>query len=119
MPQIQRKKISIDATGKAPGRLATEIARLLMGKHKADFAKNVDAGDTIEVENAGAMVLTGKKMEQRVYYAHTGHPRGLSATTIKSVWAKDAADVLRRAVSRMLPKNSHRDSRMKRLTFKK
>ncbi len=119
MAQIQRQKISIDATGKAPGRLATEIARLLIGKHKASFAPNVDAGDTVEVVNAGAMELTGKKMEQRVYYAHTGHPRGLSETSIKSVWLKDAADVLRRAVSRMLPKNSHRDPRMKRLTFKK
>jgi len=118
MQKVIRKIHTIDATGKAPGRLATEVSRLLIGKHKASFVPNVDGGDTVEVTNASKMALTGKKMEQKTYYAHTMHPGGLSKLPIRTLWAKDPADVLRRAVSRMLPKNRHRDERMKRLTVK-
>lgn len=115
MADLKRTTQSIDATGIAPGRLATRIATMLIGKNKASFLPNVDAGDSVEVTNASKMVVTGKKMTQKTYYSHTGGPRGLSATIMKSVWAKDPADVLRRAVDRMLPKNRHRTERMKRL----
>lgn len=117
MAEIKRTTKTFDAAGKTPGRLATEIAMSLMGKNSPAFAPNVDAGDTVEVTNASKMVITGKKMEQKTYYAHTGGPRGLSALLLKNLWAKDPSDVLRRAVSRMLPKNRHRNERMKRLTI--
>ncbi len=109
---------TLDAAGKAPGRLATQIATMLIGKNHASWAPNVDAGDVVDVSNASKMAVTGKKMEQKTYYAHTGGPRGLSAKLMKTVWAKDPSDILRRAVDRMLPKNRHRNERMKRLTIK-
>lgn len=115
MADKKRAIQSFDAAGKTPGRLATKIAMVLMGKDKAAFMPNMDAGDAVEVSNASKMKITGKKMDQKTYYAHTGGPRGLSSTLLKTVWAKDPSDVLRRAVDRMLPKNRHRSERMKRL----
>ncbi len=108
---------TFDAAGKAPGRLATQIAMTLIGKTKATWTPNVDDGDAVEVKNASKMKVSGNKMDQKTYYKHTGGPRGLSATLMKTVWAKDPADVLRRAVDRMLPKNTHRTPRMRRLTI--
>lgn len=115
MAELKRTIQAIDAAGKPPGRLATQIATMLIGKNKPSYMPNVDAGDVVEVSNASKMKITGNKLEQKNYYAHTGGPRGLSTTLMKTVWAKDPADVLRRAVSRMLPKNTHRNERMKRL----
>jgi large subunit ribosomal protein L13 len=116
---INRKTQELDAAGQTPGRLASRIALLLIGKTKADYAPNVDSGDFVRVVNAAKMKLTGKKMDAKIYYKHTMHPRGLKATPLKAVWAKDPSDVLRRAVSRMLPKNSHRTPRLKRLSITK
>ncbi len=115
MADKNRTTQTFDAAGMAPGRLATKIAMVLMGKDKASFMPNMDAGDAVVVSNASKMKITGKKMDQKTYYAHTGGPRGLSAKLLKTVWAKDPSDVLRRAVDRMLPKNRHRSERMKRL----
>jgi large subunit ribosomal protein L13 len=118
MQKVNRATHTIDATGKAPGRLATEISRLLIGKHKADFTPNVDGGDAVDVVNAAKMTVTGKKMENKVYHHHTAHPGGLRSLELKKLWTQDPGDALRRAVSRMLPKNRHRNERMKRLTIK-
>jgi len=118
MKNIARKIQTIDANGRTPGRLAAEIATLLIGKHKPDFQPNMDAGDAVSVVNAAKMRVTGKKMEQKKYYRHTEYGEGLKVTTMKSVWAASPAEVLKKAVSRMLPKNSHRDARMKRLVVK-
>lgn len=115
MAEKKRTTQSFDAAGKAPGRLASKIAMVLMGKDKAGFTPNMDAGDAVEVSNASKMKITGKKLDQKIYYAHTGGPRGLSAKLMRTVWTKDPSDVLRRAVDRMLPKNRHRSERMKRL----
>ena len=106
---------TIDATGKAPGRLATEVTRILIGKHKTSFTPHIDDGDYVQVVNAGKMVITGKKMTQKVYSHHTTYAAGLRQKKLSTVWAKDPGDVLRRAVSRMLPKNKHRSERLKRL----
>jgi large subunit ribosomal protein L13 len=114
--QMQREIHTIDAEGKAPGRLATEIATLLIGKHKPEFTPNMDLGDHVQVTNASKMVITGKKMEQKNYYHHTGYAKGLRTMSLKRLWAKDPSEVLVRAVSRMLPKNKHRNERLKRLT---
>lgn len=118
MPKIARTTKTLDATGQAPGRLASQVARILMGKDKASYVPNVDGGDMVEVVNASKMKVTGNKMENKAYYSHTAHPGGLRTTLMKTVWAKDPGDVLRRAVSRMLPKNRLRDDRMKRLSIK-
>jgi large subunit ribosomal protein L13 len=118
MTQTQREIHTIDAEGKAPGRIATEIAQLLIGKHKTAFAPNLDIGDHVQVLNAGKMVITGKKLDQKNYYHHTGYAKGLRTTPMKRVWEKDPSEVLIRCVSRMLPKNKHRTERLKRLLVK-
>lgn len=115
MQTIQRKTQQFDADGKTPGRLASEITKILIGKDKPTYMPNVDAGDFVRVENAGKMRITGKKMNQKNYYSHSGFPGGLKTLSLKRLWERDPSDVLRRAVSRMLPKNKLRDERMKRL----
>ncbi len=119
MSKIDRKRTEIDATGKVVGRLASEIATLLIGKHRPDYTPNFDQGDFVEVVNAAKMKLTGKnKLEQKKYYHHTRYTNGLKTEQLKAIWAKDPGEVLRRSVSRMLPKNKLRNERMKRLTIK-
>lgn len=117
MPAITRTIQKLDAAGQAPGRLATQIAMMLMGKDKPSFVNNIDDGAAIEVINAAKMKITGTKMDTKHYYAHTGAPGGFSDKSLKTQWAEDPADVLRRAVSRMLPKNSFRTDRLNRVTI--
>jgi large subunit ribosomal protein L13 len=117
MATIVRKTYTVDASGKILGRLATDIAMHLMGKTNANFQPNVDAGDTVVVTNAAKIEVTGKKYEVKEYHHHSGHPGGLKTKTMRQMWEKDPADVLRAAVSRMLPKNKHRTARMLRLTI--
>ena len=119
MKKIERKLHTLDASGKAPGRVASAAARLLIGKHKRDYVPNIDMGDEVEIINAGKILLTGKKIEQKNYYKHSGYQGGLKTTSLKSLMVTDPADVLRRSVSRMLPKNRLRTPRMKRLNVKK
>jgi len=118
MAAIKRETVTLDATGQAPGRLASQIAHLLIGKHKTSFLPNVDAGDIVVVENASKLKITGRKLEQREYYHHTAHPGGLRTTKLKDVMEQNPSEVITRAVSRMLPKNSHRTPRLNRLTVK-
>ncbi|PJE76487.1 50S ribosomal protein L13 [Candidatus Uhrbacteria bacterium CG10_big_fil_rev_8_21_14_0_10_48_16] len=115
MNVMSREIHTLDAEGKAPGRLATEIARLLIGKHKSTYTPHIDDGDHVQVLNASKMVVTGKKMDQKVYYHHTEYAQGLREKKMSKVWNEDPGEVLRRAVSRMLPKNKHRNERLKRL----
>jgi large subunit ribosomal protein L13 len=119
MKDQTREIHTIDAQDKAPGRLATEIAQLLIGKHKSSFTPHIDDGDHVQVINAGKMSLTGKKLDQKVYYHHTTFAKGLRTTKMSTLWKNDPGEVLRRAVSRMLPKNKHRNERMKRLQVSK
>lgn len=118
MKTIERDIHTVDASGKAPGRLATEIARVLIGKNKADWSAHLDSGDHVQVVNASKMKLTGKKIEQKKYYHHTEFAQGLRVIGLKEIWSKDPSEVLKRAVSRMLPKNKLRNERMKRLVIK-
>ena len=118
MDAITRTTHKIDATDKAPGRLASKIATLLQGKHRPDYKLNIDMGDAVEVENVGKMKITGNKMEGKIYYRHSGHPGGIKQEQLKQVWEKDPGEVLRRAVLRMLPKNRLRTERMKRMNIK-
>lgn len=107
--------IHIDATNKVLGRLASEISQKLLGKHKSEFVQYKNMGDEVEVANADAIVVTGKKMEQKIYYKHTQYPGHLKETPIAKL---SKSEMLRRAVWNMLPKNKLRELRMKRLTIK-
>ena len=118
MQKIERKIHKIDAEGKAVGRLASEIATLLIGKHRVDYVPHHDMGDFVEVSNAKAVNITGKKLEQKFYYSHSGFPGGLKTTQMKTLFGKNPSEVLRKSVSRMLPKNKLRNERMKRLVIK-
>ena len=116
---INRKTVELDAAGKPVGRLAGQIARLLMGKHKATYTPNVDGGDLVRVTNASKLVFTGNKLEQKRYFRFSGYPGGMKATAAKDVMAKDPGRILKAAVDRMLPKNTFRSRRLKRLTVVK
>lgn len=116
--KITREKHLIDATGKQPGRLATQVSRLLIGKHKPTYTPNMDAGDFVEVINAANLRFTGKKLEQATHKRHSGYQGGLKVTPMKQVLKENPTEILRHAVSRMLPKNKLRSARLKRLTIK-
>ena len=112
---MKRETHTIDATDKVLGRLATEIAVLLHGKSKPDFAPNKDIGDFVEVKNIKKLKITGKKMEQKVYYRHSGYMGGLKETPLKKLFQEDPGEVLKKAVFGMLPKNKLRSEIIKRL----
>jgi len=102
---VERTWYLVDAEGKVLGRLASQLAKILRGKTKAIYTPHVDTGDFVVVINAEKIRLTGKKMENKVYYRHSGYPGGLKSTTPKSLLAKKPEWVLRNAVKGMLPKN--------------
>lgn len=118
-PVINRKTVTVDAEGQTVGRLATKIARILMGKHKATFFPNVDAGDFVQVTHASGIKLTGTKAESKPYRTFSGYPGGLKTKLAKELLPTRPDQVIRHAVDRMLPKNSHRVARLTRLTFAK
>ena len=112
---MERKTHAIDATGKVLGRLASQIAILLQGKHKPNFVPYQDRGDFVIVKNVAQIKLTGKKIEQKKYYRHSGYLGHLKEIPMKKILAKNPGEVLRRVVSGMLPKNRLRKIRLKRL----
>jgi len=114
---MDRKQHKIDASGEVLGRLASQIAILLRGKHKVDFQPHLDSGDVVVVKNADKIKLTGEKMEQKKYYRHSGYPGGLKEKPVKEVLEEKPEEVLKRAVYGMLPKNKLRDRIIKRLKF--
>ncbi|GAB6161543.1 50S ribosomal protein L13 [Desulfothermus naphthae] len=101
----QRKWYVIDASGQILGRLASKIAVRLRGKHKPDFTPHVDNGDFIIVVNADKVKVTGRKLEQKKYYRHSGYPGGLKEITLKKLLEKKPERVIYNAVKGMLPKN--------------
>jgi large subunit ribosomal protein L13 len=102
----QREWYVCDAAGKTLGRLASQIAHRLRGKHKPIFTPHVDTGDFIIVINAEKVKLTGKKLQNKYYYHHSGYPGGLKTKTAKEVLEKKPTELIRIAVRGMLPKNS-------------
>ena len=112
---MERETYTIDAKNKILGRLATEIAVLLRGKNKPDFVPYKDMGDFVVVKNTDNIKVTGKKLEQKIYYRHTGYLGGLKKTPLKKLFKKDPAEVLKKAVFGMLPKNKLRAKQIKRL----
>jgi large subunit ribosomal protein L13 len=102
---IERQWFVVDAEGKTLGRLASQIAHVLRGKHKPTYSPHMDLGDHIVVINAEKIRVTGRKAEQKVYYRHTGYPGGLRTTTYEDMLGKHPERILRIAVKGMLPNN--------------
>ena len=105
----------VDAQGQVLGRLATRIARILIGKDKANFTPYLDCGDHVVVINAEQIKLTGNKIDQKVYHRHSGFPGGLKETPVRVLLQRRPEEVLREAVLGMLPKNKLRARRAKKL----
>jgi large subunit ribosomal protein L13 len=103
---VQRDWVIIDATDVVLGRLASHVATLLRGKHKATFAPHMDMGDFVIVINAEKVALTGAKLAQKKAYTHSGYPGGLSTSTYTELLAKHPTRAVEKAVRGMLPKNS-------------
>jgi large subunit ribosomal protein L13 len=101
---IKRDWFVIDASGRTLGRLATEVARRLRGKHKPEFTPNIDSGDYIVVINADKVRVTGRKFTDKVYHRHTGYPGGVKSTTFEKLQAKKPERIVEIAVKGMLPK---------------
>ncbi|EHL29940.1 50S ribosomal protein L13 [Legionella drancourtii] len=103
--EVKRDWFVVDASDKVLGRLATEIARRLRGKHKAEFTPHVDTGDYIIVTNAEKVTVTGRKFKDKMYYRHTGHPGGIKSDSFEKLQARNPAKIIELAVKGMLPKN--------------
>ena len=117
MEPLKRENIKIDATDKVLGRLAAEIAVILKGKNKPGFLPHKDIGDSVTVSNVDKIKVTGRKIEQKKYHHHTGYLGGLKTKTLKTLIVENPAEVLKKAVFGMLPKNKLRAKRIKRLKF--
>ena len=101
---IDRKWYVVDATDMTLGRLASEVAKVLRGKNKAIFTPHIDTGDYVIVINAEKIKVTGKKLDQKIYYRHSDYVGGMKATTLKEKLAKKPEEVIELAVKGMLPK---------------
>ena len=113
--EVEKKWIHIDAEGVVVGRLATFIANRLRGKHLPTYTPHVDCGDYVVVTNASHIAVTGRKDEQKLYRHHTMFPGGLKEIPYKTMLQKKPEEIIRRAVSGMLPKNKLRERRLERL----
>jgi large subunit ribosomal protein L13 len=103
--EVERRWYLVDAEGKTLGRLATQIANTLRGKNKPQYTPHVDTGDFVVVVNAEKVVLTGKKLDDKIYYRHSGYPGGLRERTAREQLQRRPTEVLRMAVKGMLPRN--------------
>ena len=103
--EVSRDWYVVDADGKTLGRLATQIADTLRGKTKAEYTPHVDTGDFVVVVNAEKIHVTGKKMDDKIYYRHSGYPGGLKQRTLREQLERRPTEVLRKAVKGMLPRN--------------
>ncbi len=101
---VERKWYVVDAEGKTLGRLASEVAKVLRGKHKPIFTPHIDTGDYVIVVNAEKVKVTGKKLNQKIYYHHSGYVGGMKETTLKNMLANKPERVVELAVKGMLPK---------------
>ncbi len=102
---VQREWYVVDAAGQTLGRLATRVATMLRGKHKPIFSPSVDTGDYVVIVNAAKIHVTGRKMDQKIYYRHSQYPGGLKEITLRNLLHKHPTRVIEHAVRGMLPKN--------------
>ena len=112
---IKREWHLIDVKGKILGRVSSEIAQLLMGKSKPYFVKNLDCGDYVVVINAKEVKTTGKKEDLKTYYRHSGYPGGFKAEKLKDLRQRNPEEIIKHAVSGMIPQNKLRASMLKKL----
>ncbi len=103
--EIERRWLVVDADGQTLGRLATRIADALRGKGKPQYTPHVDTGDFVVVVNAEKIAVTGKKLDDKIYYRHSGYPGGLKQRTLREQLERRPTEVIRMAVKGMLPKN--------------
>lgn len=112
---IERKWYVVDATDLTLGRLSTEVATLLRGKHKPTFTPHVDCGDYVIIVNAEKVALTGSKLDDKMYYRHSGYPGGLKSRTVKRMLELQPQKVLEKSIRGMLPKNRLGDDMYRKL----
>jgi large subunit ribosomal protein L13 len=103
--EVQQRWFLVDAEGRTLGRLATQIADTLRGKTKPEYTPHVDTGDFVVVVNAEKVAVTGKKLDEKIYYRHSGYPGGLKQRTLREQLERRPTEVLRAAVKGMLPRN--------------
>jgi large subunit ribosomal protein L13 len=115
LSEIKREWHLVDVKGKILGRVSSEIAQLLMGKSKPYFVKNLDCGDYVVVINAKQVKTTGKKEDLKKYFRHSGYPGGFKAETLKDLRQRNPEEIIKHAVSGMIPQNKLRASMLKRL----
>jgi len=113
--EIKRDRHIVDAKGKVLGRLATEVARLLMGKHKPMFSRHLDTGDYVVIVNADKVRVSGNKAKQKLYYRHSGYPGGFRSVSLEEMIKAKPEWVIEHAVKGMLPKNRLGNSMIKKL----
>ena len=113
--EIERRWHVVDAEGQTLGRLATRIADVLRGKDKPVYTPHVDTGDFVIVVNAEKIAVTGKKLDQKTYYRHSGYPGGLRQRTLREQLDRRPEDVIRKAVKGMLPKNRLAAAQLRKL----
>ncbi len=113
--EVTRKWVVIDASEASLGRVATTIAKYLIGKYKPTYTAHIDGGDFVVVINADSLVVTGDKMEDKKYYRHSGFPGGIKERSLKEQIERGSSKVIIDAVRGMLPKNKLVDGRLKRL----
>ena len=102
--EIERKWFLVDAKGKTVGRLSSQVASILRGKHKPTFTPNVDTGDHVVIINSSQIIFTRNKFKVKTYYHHSGYPGGLKAITAEHLHAKKPTEILSKAIRGMLPK---------------
>lgn len=112
---IERKWYVVDATDLTLGRLSTEVATILRGKHKPTFTPHVDCGDYVIIVNAEKVALTGSKLDDKMYYRHSGYPGGLKSRTAKRMLELQPQKVLEKSIRGMLPKNRLGDDMYRKL----
>ncbi|HJZ05214.1 50S ribosomal protein L13 [Candidatus Amesbacteria bacterium RIFCSPHIGHO2_01_FULL_48_32] len=115
LSQINRDWHLVDANGQVLGRMATRIARLLMGKNRVDFSRHLDMGDHVVIINAAKVKVTGRKSAQKLYHRHSGYPGGMVVLTYAQVQASHPDRIITHAISGMLPKNKLHDRMLKHL----
>ena len=113
--EIERRWYVVDAEGKTLGRLATRIADTLRGKNKPQYTPHVDTGDFVVVVNAEKIAVTGKKLDDKIYYRHSGYPGGLRSRTLREQLERRPTEVLRKAVKGMLPRNRLASAQLRKL----
>jgi len=113
--EVERRWLVVDAEGKTLGRLATQVATVLKGKHKAIYTAHIDTGDHVVVVNAAKIVLSGRKAQDKKYFHHTMHPGGATWTSIVDLMAKHPDRVVQRAVRGMMPRTKLGRAMMRKL----